>query len=69
MAAASSATLSPAQIVKIPPTAQASKVSEADWVTATIAAILKNTPAPITVPTTIDKAPKKPISFFKSFSI
>jgi hypothetical protein len=63
--APSSATVNPPAMVKIAAKIQATITKFADPVRSAMAAILKNTPAPITVPTTADKAPIKPTSRFK----
>ena len=63
IAADSSAAVSPAQTVKIPPITHASNPRLAVPVTPYNAVGLKNTPAPITVPITVVNAAKKPISF------
>jgi hypothetical protein len=54
-------------MVKIPPASQASKLSPADWVLAVTLATLKKTPAPITVPITVEKAANKPMFFCSCF--
>ena len=65
MAAASSAVVNPAQILIIPARIQASNPRVTFPVVLYITAALKNTPDPITTPTTVENAPKNPISFFK----
>ena len=65
IAAASSAVVNPAQILIIPARTQASRPRLTFPVVLYMTAALKNTPEPITTPTTVENAPKNPISFFK----
>lgn len=58
-----SAAVNPAQIVNTPPISHASDPKLAVPVAPYTAVGLKKTPAPITVPITVVKATKKPISF------
>ena len=63
IAEANSALVSPAQIVSRPPASQANRLSPADCVLAVTLETLKKTPAPITVPITVEKAAKSPMFF------
>lgn len=63
IAADNSAAVNPAHIVKIPPIIHASNPKLAVPVAPYTAVGLKKTPAPITVPITVVKAAKKPMSF------
>ncbi len=67
IAVASSALVNPAQMVKAPPNTQAKIAKLADCACPTTLAALKKTPAPITVPITVDNAPNVVISLFNCF--
>ncbi|MPN01535.1 hypothetical protein SDC9_148744 [bioreactor metagenome] len=69
IAVANSATVNPAQMVKKPPNNHTKSVKLGDCVLAVTEAVLKKTPAPITVPITVANAPNKLISRFNLFPI